>query len=98
MCTLYQLIQLVLEIYKWILFAYVVFGLLISFGVINPYNQFVNVVYEVLQRLTEPLLKPLRNILPDTRPLDLSPLLLFILIWVVQSLLAEYALRPMCLG
>jgi len=90
MRSLLQLIDLVLWIYFWILFIYVVMGLLINFGVVNAYNRVVSGIYEFLMRVTEPVLRPIRRVLPNFGPVDLSPLVLAILIWFLRSLLAEY--------
>ncbi len=90
MISLLQLIDLLLNIYSWVLIAYVIFSLLMAFGVINVYNKFVNVVFEFLQRVTEPVLKPIRRILPDMGGIDLAPLLVLIAIWFIRSLLWEY--------
>jgi YggT family protein len=98
MCSLVRLIDFLLDLYSWVLIAYVVVSLLMSFGVVNAYNRFVNVLFDMLQRVTEPLLRPIRRILPDTGPLDLSPLVLYLAIWLARMLLAEYAFRPACLG
>ncbi len=90
MISLLQLIDLLLNIYSWVLIAYVIFSLLMAFGVINVYNKFVNVVFEFLQRVTEPVLKPIRRILPDMGGIDLAPLIVLIAIWFIRSLLWEY--------
>ena len=63
MNSLYILLQLILDIYGWIVIAYVVVGLLIAFGVVNAYNRAVNIIYEFLTRITEPTLRPIRRIL-----------------------------------
>ncbi len=93
MLSVIRVIDLILELYSYVLLAYVILGMLIAFGVVNYYNRFVNGLYEVLQKLTEPLLKPIRRILPDTGALDLSPLLLFLAIYLLRNLLWEYGPR-----
>ena len=90
MNSLYILLQLVLEIYGWIVIAYVVVGLLIAFGIVNACNRAVNIIYEFLTRITEPALRPIRRILPRTGQLDLSPIVLLLLIFFLRLLLAEY--------
>lgn len=98
MCTLVQLFDMILGILTWILIIYIVLSLLMSFGVINAYNRFVNIVFDGLQRLIEPVLGPIRRFLPRTGALDFSPIVVFIGIWVARSLLAEYAFLPACAG
>lgn len=98
MCTLVRLIDLLLNLYSWVLVIYIILGLLMAFGVVNAYNRFVNIVYEALQKITEPLLRPIRRMLPDTGAVDLSPIIIFIGIFVLRSLLREYAFVPACRG
>ena len=98
MCTLVQLIDMILGIFTWILVIYIVLSLLMSFGVINAYNRFVNIFFDGLQRLIEPILGPIRRFLPSTGALDFSPIVVFIAIWAIRSLLAEYAFVPACSG
>ena len=98
MCTLVQLIDMILGIFTWIVVIYIVLSLLMSFGVINAYNRFVNIVFDGLQRLIEPILGPIRRFLPSTGALDFSPIVVFIGIWAIRSLLAEYAFVPACSG
>jgi YggT family protein len=70
----------------------VVASWLVSFNVINTRNRFVHVVIDILNRITDPVLRPIRRILPNLGGLDLSPVVLFLLIWFVQNLLLEYGL------
>jgi YggT family protein len=96
MKSLYWLIDYVLGLYLLLLIVYVVMGLLINFGVVNAYNRAVSMIYEFLMRITEPVLRPVRRILPNMGPIDLSPLVVAILIIFLRMLLAEY--WPMSLG
>ncbi len=90
MRSLYWLIDYILGLYLLLLFIYVVLGLLINFGVVNAYNRAVSMIYEFLMRITEPVLRPVRRILPNFGPIDLSPIVVAILIIFLQKLLAEY--------
>ncbi|MGH7002956.1 MAG: YggT family protein [Alphaproteobacteria bacterium] len=90
MNSLYIVLQLVLEIYGWIVIAYVIVGLLMAFGVVNVYNRAVNIIYEFLTRATEPALRPIRRVLPRMGQIDLSPLVLLLGLMLVRLLLAEY--------
>ena len=85
-----NLIDYVLWLYWIIIIVYVIMGLLINFGVVNAYNRVVSAIYEFLMRITEPVLRPIRRILPNFGPVDLSPLVVLILIWFLRSLLNEY--------
>ena len=62
-----------------------VMSLLISFNVINTYNEFVRMVWESLERLTGPLYRPIRRILPDLGAIDFSPMVVIILITIIRN-------------
>ena len=74
----------VLEIYKWMLIAAVIVSWLTAFNVINVHNNFVRSLLRVLLALTEPVLAPIRRMLPSMGGLDLSPIVVFVLIWFLQ--------------
>ena len=74
----------VLEIYKWILIAAVIVSWLTAFNVINVHNNFVRSLLRILLALTEPVLAPIRRILPAMGGLDLSPIVAFVIIWFLQ--------------
>jgi YggT family protein len=88
-----QLILLVLDIYFWIIVAMVVMSWLVAFNVVNPTNTVVRQIRYALFRLTEPLLGPIRRVLPDLGGIDLSPVVLLILLWFVQNLVITYVPR-----
>ncbi len=76
-----NLLMVVLDVYTWIILAYCLASMAIGFGVINPQtNRFVSSLLEILARLVEPVLQPIRNILPDTGMMDFSPLILLLTI------------------
>ena len=72
------LVDAVFGIIKFALMVYIILGLLVSFAVVNSYNQVVGIVMGTLQRIFEPMLNPIRNFLPNLGGLDISPILLFI--------------------
>jgi YggT family protein len=74
----------ILEIYNWILIAAVIVSWLTAFNVINVHNNFVRSLLRVLLALTEPVLAPIRRMLPSMGGLDLSPIVVFVLIWFLQ--------------
>jgi YggT family protein len=84
------LISTVIQIYIYVLIAAAILSWLIAFNVVNTRNQFVAVVGDVLYRLTEPALRPIRRILPNLGGLDLSPVVLILLLILVRNLLYEY--------
>jgi YggT family protein len=81
------LIHTLITLYIWILIAAAVLSWLVAFNVVNPYNQVVRTIGEVLHRLTEPLLRPIRNLLPSLGGLDLSPVILILLLLFIERLL-----------
>jgi YggT family protein len=84
------LIYELLNIYKWVLIIYVILDWLIAFNVINTYNTFVGRVRDVLYRLTEPVLRQIRNFVPGVGGIDLSPLVALLLIWFIQYVIVYY--------
>jgi YggT family protein len=66
--------------------------MLISFNVLNTYNQFVAGLWRGLSALFDPILRHIRRVLPDTSPLDLSPIALIILIRIADRLLVSAAM------
>ncbi len=78
-------IDYLLGLYVFILLASVIFSWLVAFNVINPHNQFVSTVWRALDAMTEPVLRPIRRMLPDMGGLDLSPLVLLLGIYFIQS-------------
>ena len=90
MLSLARLIDEVINIYTWVVIASAIMSWLVAFGVINVRNQFIRVVVDLLYRLTEPLLRPIRRILPNLGGVDISPIILLLGLYFFQSLLHEY--------
>ena len=93
MVSILQLIDLILQIYMWIVIAVVILSWLVAFNIVNRHNDIVRQIGNVLFRLTEPVLGPIRRILPSIGGLDLSPIIVFIAIWFIRNLLWEYGPR-----
>ena len=79
-----------IEIYIWLVIAMAILSWLVAFDVLNPRSSLVRTIGQFLWRITEPALRPIRRILPNFGPIDLSPLVVFVLIWFARNLLAEY--------
>ena len=75
----------ILEIYKWIVIAAVIVSWLTAFNVINVHNNFVRTLLRILLALTEPVFRQIRRVVPPISGLDLSPIIVFLLIWFLQS-------------
>ena len=74
-----------------VIFVQVVLSWLVVFNVINTHNDFVRSLLYALDRITAPLYNPIRKILPDFGGLDFSPLVVLLIIWALQQLLAGVA-------
>ncbi len=92
MNSLIMLVDKLLDLLIWIVVIQAVLSWLIAFDVINLQNRLVFGVHQALSRLTEPLLRPIRRVLPDTGTIDLSPVVLILAAWFVRSLLREFTL------
>jgi YggT family protein len=92
MRALFLVIDLALQLYIWVVIAAVIFSWLVAFNVVNTRNQFVGAIGEFLYRLTEPVLRPIRNILPNLGGIDISPVVLFLIIIFIRYVIALYIL------
>jgi YggT family protein len=78
------LVDTIITIYIWLLIASAVLSWLIAFNVVNTRNPIVNSVGEFLYRVTEPLLRPIRNVMPNLGGIDVSPVILIIALLFVE--------------
>jgi len=95
MFSIAYMINLLIQLYIWVLIASAVLSWLVAFNVVNTRNRFVYTVGDVLHRLTEPALRPIRRILPNFGGIDLSPVALILLLVFIQKLFNEYAVPAM---
>ena len=94
MMAIYGPIRLVLDIAFFIMIVHIIMSWLISFQVLNLHQQFVAQIWYGLNRLLEPIYTPIRRFLPDTHPLDLAPLVAFVIIISLRDyILPEILLR-----
>ncbi|MDR3499690.1 MAG: YggT family protein [Parvibaculum sp.] len=89
MQSLLILIIQVIQLYTWVIIIGAVLSWLIAFNVINTQNRFVYTVVDVIYRVTEPALAPIRRILPDLGGIDISPIVLLLLLYFLQNLIIE---------
>ncbi len=89
--ALLSTISLILGLVWWVFLIMIIMSWLISFNVINTRNQFVATVWRVINQVTDPILRPIRRVVPPMGGLDLSPLIVFIIIFFLQQLIASYA-------
>ncbi|WP_186419246.1 YggT family protein [Bosea sp. CS1GBMeth4] len=85
-----DVVMLALNLYVWLLIASAVLSWLIAFNVVNTRNQFVSMVWDFLYRITEPALRPIRNMLPNLGGIDISPIILLLVIFFIQSVISRY--------
>jgi len=85
MLALIQTILLALDIYWWILIASAIFSWLYAFNVVNPSNQVVGTIGTFLYKATEPVLRPIRNFLPDLGGIDISPIIVLLAIYFLRQ-------------
>ena len=85
MLELLGFISYLITLYTYVIIASVILSWLMAFGVVNPYNRFVSALDQAFRAVTEPLLRPIRNALPDFGGIDFSPLILLLGCFFVQS-------------
>jgi YggT family protein len=84
--ALFGIIDMILQILVWIIIVQVILSWLVAFNVINTGSGFVRTVLDVLDRLTAPLYRPIRKIMPDFGGIDFSPIVLILAIQILRRL------------
>jgi YggT family protein len=87
--TLFWLVDEILAIYMWAVILAAIFSMLASFGVLDTRNRIVWTIGDFLYRVTEPALRPIRNLLPSFGSIDISPLILILLLQAARMLLGS---------
>jgi YggT family protein len=90
MRALLDVILIALQLYVWILIAAAVVSWLIAFNVVNTRNQVVAMLADFLYRITEPALRPIRNVMPNLGGIDISPVILILIIYFAQQVSIRY--------
>ena len=90
MRAILNVLILALDLYKLVIIVAAVMSWLIAFNVVNVRNEVVRTVWNTLVALTEPALRPIRRFLPNTGGLDISPIVLFLLILLVEQIITLY--------
>ena len=88
-----EIILEVLNLYAWLLIASAILSWLVAFNVVNTRNQFVGAIVEFLYRITEPVLRPIRSVIPSIGGLDISPIIAILIIWFIQKVIV-YSVMP----
>ena len=88
-----NIIIMVISLYTWVIIAQAVLSWLIAFQILNMGNRIVERIGYALYALTEPLLRPIRRILPNFGAIDLSPIVLLLALWLLQDILSRLSLK-----
>ena len=86
--ALFNIADLLLRVLGWIIIVQVILSWLIAFNVLNTSSQGLRAFVGALERITDPLYRPIRKVMPDFGGIDFSPLVILILIQVIKRLLA----------
>jgi YggT family protein len=74
----------------YVIIAAVILSWLIAFNVVNTRNQIVAMIADYLYRITEPVFRPIRNLLPNLGGIDFSPLIVLLIIYLLKRWIADY--------
>ncbi len=91
--ALFSIIDMVLQLLVWIIIIQIILSWLVAFKVIDTSNRFVGTLLDGLERLTAPLYRPIRKIMPDFGGIDLSPIVLILGIQILRKLNEGLALE-----
>lgn len=94
MQSVLDVVDVALNLYTWIVIASAIISWLVAFNVVNGRNDVVRMVWDFLYKVTEPALRPIRKIMPNLGGIDISPIILLLGIFFLQSVIARY-LRPL---
>ena len=89
--SLFQVIDIVLGLVVWALIISAILSWLINFKIVNSGNMAVWQIKEFLERLTEPMLRPIRRVVPYFGNVDISPVILILVIYFIRSVLRQWA-------
>jgi YggT family protein len=91
--VLLQILDLLLRLVTYVIIAQAILSWLVAFNVINTSNEFVRSVLIALNRMTEPLYRPIRRILPDFGALDLSPMVVLLIVIILRDIVLPALFR-----
>ena len=98
MCAVAQIIQILLTAIWWIIIIQAILSWLVAFNVINTSNDFVRSVLIALDRMTAPLYRPIRRIMPDLGALDLSPLVVLLILSIIDQVFMPRLFMSVCVA
>jgi YggT family protein len=89
--ALIDVVIILLKVVWWIIVIQMILSWLVAFNVINTYNNFVRGLLRGLDRVTEPVYRPIRKVLPDFGGLDFSPMVVLLVLWILNRVLYDVA-------
>lgn len=92
MAPFVNLMHNIIYLYNIVLIAYIIVSWLIALNIVNRYQPFVAKLNEVLSKLTEPVLRPVRKFMPDLGGIDISPIVVMLLLNFIDDALQRYLL------
>ena len=90
MLAILDIVMVVLRLYTYVIIAGAILSWLIAFGVVNIRNDFVRAIWNLFLALTEPFLRPIRNFLPNTGGVDISPIILLLGVMLLERIIVYY--------
>ena len=90
MAAILDVILVILSIITWIIIIQAVLSWLVAFNVLSVQNPTVRAIWSGLERLTEPVYRPIRDLLPQMGGLDLTPLIVLLILFFLRSLIVRY--------
>ncbi|MGA7384131.1 MAG: YggT family protein [Methylocella sp.] len=90
MRAILDVLLVVLQLYTYVIIAAVILSWLVAFNVVNRWNDVVRSIWNLVTALTEPLLRPIRGTVPNLGGIDISPMILLLLVFLLQRIIAEY--------
>ncbi len=88
---LVSVISLLVQVVIALVIVQFVVSLLFAFNVVNPHNEIAGAIWRTCNMMLDPILRPIQKIMPDTRPLDLSPMVLILGLTILQNVLVQVA-------
>jgi YggT family protein len=90
MRAILDVLFVILQLYTWVIIAAAILSWLVAFNVVNRYNEVVRSVWTLVTALTEPLLRPIRNMIPNFGGIDISPVILLLAIFFLERIISIY--------
>ncbi len=91
--ALFDIVDMILQLLVWIIIIQVIVSWLLAFNVINFHSNFIRTIVETLDRITTPLYRPIRKLMPDFGGIDFSPIVLILAIQILRKLNEGLALE-----